>query len=293
MKRLFCILTAIVICICLFGCASNQKPAQIAATTLPVYEFTFRLCEGTGIEVTRLINEEVSCLHDYTLQTHQMRAIENAQIIVISGAGMEDFLGDALHQSSNIVDASTGITLKCADETDDHSEHHEHHHESDPHIWLSSANAITMTKNIAAGLIAAYPEHESIIQSNLVQLIADIEALDRYAGEQLQTLSSRKIVTFHDGFAYMAEAFHLEIVHAIEEESGSEASAAELIDLIEIISENSINVIFTEKNGSTSAAEIIASETGAKTYSLDMAMSGDSYFDAMYHNIDTLKEALQ
>lgn len=293
MKRLLCILTTIIICICLFGCTNNQNLSQIAATTLPVYEFTFRLCEGTGIEVTRLINEEVSCLHDYTLQTHQMRAIENAQIIVISGAGMEDFLDDALHQSQSIVDASAGISLKCADEAGNHNGQHEHNHENDPHIWLSPVNAIDMSMNIADGLIAAYPEHKKVIQNNLVQLIADIEALDCYACEQLQTLSSRKIVTFHDGFAYMAEAFDLEIVHAIEEESGSEASAAELIDLIEIVSENSINEVFTEKNGSTSAAEIIAAETGVQVYQLDMAMAGNSYFDAMYRNIDTLKEALK
>jgi hypothetical protein len=40
------------------------------------------------------------------------------------------------------------------------------------------------------------------------------------------------------------------------------------------------------------AARIIAAETGVSLYALDMAMSGDSYFEAMYHNIDTIKEAL-
>ena len=51
--------------------------------------------------------------------------------------------------------------------------------------------------------------------------------------------------------------------------------------------------IFTERSGSVSAASIIARETGVKVYQLDMAMAGDDYFAAMYHNIDTLKEALQ
>ena len=44
--------------------------------------------------------------------------------------------------------------------------------------------------------------------------------------------------------------------------------------------------------GSTSAAGVISRETGVAVYSLDMAMAGDSYFDAMYRNIDTIKEAL-
>ena len=45
-------------------------------------------------------------------------------------------------------------------------------------------------------------------------------------------------------------------------------------------------------NGGTAAAQVISADTGAKVYSLDMAMSGDSYFDIMYRNIDTIKEAL-
>ena len=79
---------------------------------------------------------------------------------------------------------------------------------------------------------------------------------------------------------------------AIEEESGSEASAAQLIELIGLVREHRLPAIFTETNGSVSAAKIVAAETGIKTACLDMAMSGDSYFEAMYHNIDTIKESL-
>ena len=78
----------------------------------------------------------------------------------------------------------------------------------------------------------------------------------------------------------------------MEEESGSEASAQELKHLIGIVREHALPAIFTETNGSVSAADVIARETGANTFALDMAMGGDSYFDAMYHNIDTIKEAM-
>ena len=82
-------------------------------------------------------------------------------------------------------------------------------------------------------------------------------------------------------------------MEAVEEESGSEASAKELIHLIALVREHDLPAIFVEKNGSSSAASILSRETGAKVCMLDMAMSGNSYFDAMYHNIDTVKEALQ
>ena len=100
------------------------------------------------------------------------------------------------------------------------------------------------------------------------------------------------MITFHDGFGYFAQAFDLHILEAVEEESGSEASAQELIHLIHIVEEHNLPAIFTEVNGSVSAADVIHRETDAKSFALDMAMGGDSYFDAMYKNIDTIKEAM-
>ena len=114
-----------------------------------------------------------------------------------------------------------------------------------------------------------------------------------YGQRALEELSCRELITFHDGFAYLADCYGLEIIRAVEEESGSEASAAELIELIEEVEHHALPAIFTETNGSVSAAGIIARETGAETYALDMAMGGDSYFEAMLCNIDTLKEALE
>ena len=102
MKR---ILTVFILILFLCGCAPASPPAQIAATTLPVYEFTARLCEGTGITVTRLVTEEVSCLHDYSLNVRQVKAAEAAEHIVISGAGLEEFMHDLLHDRA-VIDAS-------------------------------------------------------------------------------------------------------------------------------------------------------------------------------------------
>ena len=92
----------------------------------------------------------------------------------------------------------------------------------------------------------------------------------------------------------MAETSHqTDLLEAVEEESGSEASAAEIIHLVDLVTTHQLPAVFTEANGSDACAGIIASETGTRIYTLDMAMSGESYFDAMYHNINTIKEALK
>ena len=288
MKRIIFITLALLF---LAGCGMQPEPAQIAATTLPVYEFTARLCEGTGITVTRLITESVSCLHDYSLNVTQVRAAEAAELVVISGAGLEEFMEDLLPEES-LMDSSVGIELIECGEGHEHDHGHDHHHEIDSHIWLSPENAMQMAENICIGLSAAYPEHTSRFEANLGVLLEEIDAVQIYADSTLSSLSCRELITFHDGFSYFADSFGLTILEAVEEESGSEASAAELKHLIEEVRHHNLPAIFTETNGSDSAASVIARETGASIYALDMAMDGDSWFDAMYHNIDTIKEAL-
>ncbi len=287
MKRILLLILTLLL---LTGC--GQPPgAQIAATTLPVYEFTSRLCQGTPLNVTRLVTEEVSCLHDYSLNVRQVKAAEAAQTLVLSGGGLEAFLDDLL-LDADAIDASAGIDLLCPEDSHHHEGHDGHHHESDPHIWLSPFLASRMCANISQGLTARYPQYAHTFAENLEALQSDLDALQRSGEELLGDLACRELITFHDGFSYFAESFHLTILEAVEEESGSEASARELIHLIEEVEHHDLPAIFTERSGSVSAASIIARETGCGAFALDMAMAGDSYFDAMYHNIQTIKEAL-
>lgn len=289
------ILIALLLPLLLAGCAKTPERADIAATTLPVYEFTQALCQGTDLTVGRLITESVSCLHDYSLNVNQVRQAERAQVLVLSGAGLEDFMADILG-GKPAIDASRGIPLLEGEEHGGHEDHEDRHddhdHEWDPHIWLSPENAKIMAQNICMGLTEQYPQWEAAFSENLQELLARLDALEEYGQAQLQDLSCRELITFHDGFAYFANAFDLEILAAVEEESGSEASAKELIELITLTRDHSLPAIFVEKNGSVSAADILCRETGTQKATLDMAMAGDSYFTAMYHNIDTVKEVL-
>lgn len=293
MKITALLLTGLLLLGMLCGC-SAQPRAQICATTLPVYQFTSRLCEGTGITVTRLVTESVSCLHDYSLSVSQVKAVESAELVVTSGAGLEGFLDDLLCNVDALIDSSEGIELLgCETEYDhEHGHEHSHSHEQDSHIWLSPVNAKAMASNICRGLMQHYPAHKETFQKNLETLHNELEELYAYGQAQLADLTCREMITFHDGFGYLAHAFDLTILEAIEEESGSEASAQELKHLISMVREHHLSAIFTEINGSASAAQIIAAETGIVSCPLDMAMGGDDYFASMYHNIDTIKEAL-
>ena len=289
MRKIF-LLVVLALLVGLVGCSPSTETPQVMATTKPVYDFTSRLCADTGITVGLLIQESVSCLHDYSLNVQQVRNAEAAEVMIISGAGLEEFMQDLLDACNTVIDSSAGISLLAC--TEEHAHGHDHHHEDDAHIWLDPGNAKQMAKNICTGLCQIYPDHAQTFQANLVQLETELDALQAYADEMLADLSCRELVTFHDGFGYFAHAFDLTIAAAMEEESGSEASAKELIHLMELIQEHKIPAVFTEVNGSVSAAGILSSEIGVSVYNLDMGMNGD-YFAIMRHNIKNVKEALE
>ena len=279
------------------GTASTPAPAEdddtihILATTYPVYLFTTAVTEGVeGVEVTRLIQEEISCLHDYTLTVNDMKAIEAADVIVMNGVGLEDFMSDALATSdAPVIDCSEGVELL---EAMGH-EGHDHDAEYDPHIWMDEGNVSVMLENITKALSDLDPDHEETYEANR----AAADTALGYDAEKLSQLSGKPLITFHDGFQYFARATGLDLLKAIEEEEGAEASAAEIKEIVGLIGEYDIPAIFTEKNGSDATAQAISRETGCGVAQLDLVMSGDGsgiqpYVDAMNQNIDTILEAL-
>ncbi len=83
-----------------------------------------------------------------------------------------------------------------------------------------------------------YPEYADIFPLIWTAgLLEDLDALQSYGESSLSGLKCRELVTFHDGFSYFAQAFDLTILEAVEEESGSEASAPELKHLIGVVRE--------------------------------------------------------
>lgn len=264
------------------GAVPEEVPeGGVAATTAPVAQFARAIAEGTDVPVTQVITDSVSCLHDYSLSVRQMKIMEQSDLVLLSGAGLEDFLEDALDTAQNVVDCSAGVNLiYAADGT------------PDPHIWLNPSNAVAMVKNICSALSGAYPLHEDMFQMNAEYLMQRLLELDAH-GRQTVMAVSKPLITFHDGFAYLADAYGIQVLAAVEEESGSQASAIDLEEVIALVRDGNIPAVFTETNGSSSAASVIAKETDAAVYELDMALGEGDYFEIMTQNFNTIYEALQ
>lgn len=296
MKRILSALLAVSLLLpCLGGCA---RPAHdgtsIAATTWPVYQFTSAVCEGTDLEVTQVVTGQVSCLHDYTLTVRQMQAIEDADLVIMTGCELEEFMADALEGADDVIECCAGIPLLGGEEHEAHEAHEGHHHEEepDPHIWMDPDNAAIMVQNIAAALSLRYPDYAAVFEKNAAAYCQQLAELKAYGVQTLSDLSCRELITFHDGFAYFAQAFDLTVLAALEEEDGAMASARTLEEIIGLVEAHELPAIFVETFGSDSAASVISAQTGARVFTLSMAMSGEDYITAIRHNIDTVKEAL-
>lgn len=278
---------------------TGEDVLTVAATTWPVYCFASAAASGVqGVEVVPVVNEPVSCLHDYTLTVGEMKTLEGADLILMNGVGFESFLDQALSSvETPTADCSAGIALRHLDEDSAEHDHGTSDEAYDPHIWLDPRNAAQMVRNAADALAAADPDQAEQYAANADQAARQLEEAWTEWNDALAGLSNRELITFHDGFGYLADAFDLHILRAIEEEEGSETSAMEFKELTDLIAADHIPAVFTEANGSDATAQALARETGVTVGELTMIISGEgegltSYLDGMQRNVDALLEAL-
>ena len=294
---------------------TDDDTLNIVTSFYPLYISTINITKDIpNVTVTNMTKSQTGCLHDYQLTPQDLKTLENADILVINGAGMESFLDGIISQYPNleIVDATKGLSL-LEDDThshddhdhdhdteDEHSEDDDHDHEYTAHVWVSVTGNIDEVKNISSQLESLNPENKEAYESNTNTYVAKLEDLKNEMHEELDNLPNRDIITFHEAFPYFAEEFNLNIAGVIEIEPDSEPSAKEIEEIINTVKEKNIKALFTEPQYSSKVAETIATETGATVYELDPIVTGDSnpdayddYINKMKKNLDVLKEALK
>lgn len=172
-----------------------------------------------------------------------------------------------------------------------------------PHFWLSVPNAEHYVEGIWDAMIEADPEGEEEYRQNAEEYLAELEDLDSYLNEQVQSIpeENRKLVTFHDGFPYFAEEYGFELVGVILQNPNAEASSREVADLTREVEEQNVPAIFTEPQFNSGLADTIAQEAGVEVQPLyaTFAQEGDiveedidSYDKMMRTNVDNMVEGL-
>ncbi len=284
------------------GGADNKDPRIIVTSFYPMYVFTLNITQGVeNVKVVNMTQPSTGCLHDYQLTPGDMKLLEKADVLVINGAGLENFIEDVRPRlgDTKIIDASEGLELLENGEELEPGEREDHGHSVNPHIWVSVSGAIGQVTNIGNELAEIDPANAEKYLSNARAFVNKLEQLRDKMHRELEDLRSRDIVTFHEAFEYFAEEFDLNVVAAVRQEPDNEPGPQQLARIIEIIRDKGVKAVFTEPQYPSKIAETIARETGVEIYELDPVATGpekpgpDYYVRVMESNIEVLKKALE
>lgn len=285
--------------------ACSAGPAPSAADRLAVVATTTQVGSvvaeigGDDIELTTLLEPGIEA-HDFELSAEAGGRLEEADLLLISGAGLEDWLSDALENigaGDRIRDLSAGVELREAGAAGAASG-------TDPHYWLAAPNAVRLAENARDALSAADPAKAGGYEDRAAGLIARLEAADAEVRTLIAEIpeGDRKLVTDHDALGYFIDEYGLEFVGSIfpSLDVSSEPSARDVELLVEEIRAQGVRAIFSESAVNPALARAVAAETDAVvvdeplyTDSLGPAGSGAETLDAvLVHNARVIRDGL-
>lgn len=270
----------------------EEDKIAVVTTIYPMYDFVKNIA-GDKAEVINLVPAGMEP-HDFELSTGDMRLLEQADLFVYNGAGMEHFVDRTLEALSNdkllVVEAAEDIAAIESDEG-----------HTDPHTWLSVKNAMGEAAAIKDALVKIDSENAEYYEYNYAAYKEKLEKLDGEYRDELAELSRHTIVVAHEAFGYLCQEYGLrqEAIEGLT--ADSEPDSARMKEIIDFCKQEDIRVIFFEELVSPKVAETIAGETGAKTMVLnpiegltaEQQEAGLDYIGLMEANLEALKEALQ
>ena len=260
---------------------------KIVTSFYPMYVIAENLVDGaSNVELTNMTDVNVGCLHDYTLKTEDIKKVENADIFISNGLGMESFIGKLIeaNQDMDVIDSSVSIENPIS-----------HENETNPHIWTSIDNYLEQVQTVAIELKRLDPENEAIYEANRRAYIAKLNRLKNEFNNQLEDLKDERAICLNEAFEYMAKDIGLQLTSIQTDHEESTMSAETLRNIIDIANSQDIKIIIIDKNDNRANAETIANETDAEIYVLNSGLTGnldkDAYINAMKENIEILKSA--
>ena len=246
---------------------------------------------GDHANVTTIVGPDADA-HIYQPSVEDALAVTNADVIFVNGMGFETWSQDLIEGSGTeapVFVATDGVEPMLVDG------------EVDPHAWNALPNGMIYVANIADAMAEIDPEHADVYQANAAAYIAELEALHE---ETVTTLAAvpedrRTVVTAHDAFGYMSEAYGLNFLAPVGIDTEAEPSARDLAMLIDHINEQGAAALFVENITSPALVQQVADETGltigGQLYSDALSERGGpatSYLAMFEHNLATLVSAL-
>ncbi len=276
--------------------AQPGRPAElrVLATTFPVYLFTRNVTQSRPyVRVDLLVPAQNGCPHDFAPSPHDLQKMAQAQVLVMNGLGLENFLTAPLKKINakvTIIDSSTDIVPLPLPQGIRPSSHAGHSHGAvNPHLFASPQHAATMVYNIAKGLARVDPEGSATYHAAAEAYAARLLSMGRRLAAVGTGTLRKGIVLQHDALAYLAHDAGLDVVDVIQESEDVQPSAARIMALVQRVRAEKPVLIVSEPQYSDKPALTIARETGVPAASLDPVASGPA--DAPLNYYETVMAA--
>ena len=277
------------------GSAAEDGRVSVVASFYPLAEAASQV-GGDLVSVQNLTPPGVEP-HDLELAPDDIEAIATADVIVYLGGGFQPAVEDALAEAEHAVtvDALNAVATNAAPASEA-----EEGLTVDPHVWLDPARFEEIVRAVADALAKADPANEATYAVNAQAYIAQLAALDEEFRAGLSDCERTTIVTSHEAFGYLANAYGLTQVGILGLSPEAEPDPRRLAELRDLVEREGVTTIFAEELVSPKVAETLANEAGVRVAVLNPIESltdaqekaGEDYLSLMRENLDTLRRAL-
>jgi len=293
----------LVLCLGLLSALALGGIAQAAAPTVvvsvkPIHDLVLGVTEGVT-EPTLLVPGGASP-HDYALRPSEMRALQQAQLVIWVGPELENFLvrplaglGANVQHIALLKDAELvrhpvregGIWDSHDYGHGDHNHGHNHGHshsnahshsahghdhaESDAHIWLSPENARRIVVHVADVLARLDPDNGVAYRTNRDQMLARLDRLDEELRAQLAPVRDAPFIVFHDAYQYFEQHFSLTPAGSITVDPSRAPGARRIQEIRQRVSQSEAICVFSEPQFRPAIVATVIEGTEARTGELD------------------------
>ena len=252
---------------CGAGIVVNGRPLSVATTVAPITSIVANIAAGTGTSVTGLVPEGTNS-HTFEPEPSAARQLSDADVVFINGLKLEDPTRDLARNNakkgSQICELGTEI-LPEPEWIYDFA-FPKDGGKPNPHLWTNPPMAKQYARVAKDVLSRRDPANAAKYQSNYVAYAAKIDALDTAMATATAAMpeANRKLLTYHDAYAYFAKHYGWTVVGAIQPSSFNEPTAKEVAKLIKQVKDQKVPAIFGSEVFPSPVLEQVGKESGAR-----------------------------
>lgn len=244
--------------------ADSGVGLRIVTTVAPLTSIVANIA-GDRATVTGIVPEGTNS-HTFEPKPSVARLLATADIIVTNGLSLEEPTKDLaeanMRADATLVELGTDV-LPEEDWIYDFS-FPESGGKPNPHLWTDPTYALAYAQDVATILAEADPANADYFTDNLAAfevLVDDFDVAMRAAFDTIPP-GNKKLLTYHDAYAYFAETYDWEVIGAIQVSDFADPTAREVARLITQLRDEGVPAIFGSEVFPSPVLEQISDEAG-------------------------------